>query len=94
MTPLAVKTNSINLGQGFPSWNPPDFYLKNFEEALKYSKNFIIKVHINMLVHMGLSITPKLSLNFINQTLDSLIMKTTFVWLMGVLKDFIVHLWD
>ena len=30
MTPLAVKTGSINLGQGFPSWNPPDFYLKNF----------------------------------------------------------------
>ena len=23
MTPLAIKTQSINLGQGFPSWQPP-----------------------------------------------------------------------
>jgi len=30
MTPLAVQTKSINLGQGFPSWSPPDFYKKFF----------------------------------------------------------------
>ena len=47
MTPLAVKTNSINLGQGFPSWNPPDFYLKNFEEAIRNSNFFFIKVLIS-----------------------------------------------
>jgi hypothetical protein len=23
MTPLAIKTQSVNLGQGFPSWQPP-----------------------------------------------------------------------
>ena len=23
MTPLAVKTQSVNLGQGFPGWQPP-----------------------------------------------------------------------
>ena len=49
MTPLAVKTNSINLGQGFPSWNPPDFYLKNFEEAIKTSYSFFMKVLISTL---------------------------------------------
>ena len=54
MTPLAVKTNSINLGQGFPSWNPPDFYLKNFEDALKYSKFFFTQVLINILGPMVL----------------------------------------
>ena len=47
MTPLAVKTNSINLGQGFPSWNPPDFYLKNFEEAIRSSNSLFIEVLIS-----------------------------------------------
>jgi len=28
MTPLAVKTQSVNLGQGFPSWQPAEFYRK------------------------------------------------------------------
>ena len=28
-SPLAKVTNSINLGQGFPDWSPPDFILEN-----------------------------------------------------------------
>jgi kynurenine--oxoglutarate transaminase/cysteine-S-conjugate beta-lyase/glutamine--phenylpyruvate transaminase len=31
MTPLAVQTKSVNLGQGFPSWNPPEFYQKHLQ---------------------------------------------------------------
>ena len=42
MTPLAVKTQSVNLGQGFPSWQPPDFHLKNLQESLKTSINLTI----------------------------------------------------
>lgn len=34
MTPLAVKTKSINLGQGFPSWSPPDFFQKFLKESV------------------------------------------------------------
>ena len=26
MTPLAIQTKSVNLGQGFPSWSPPAFF--------------------------------------------------------------------
>ena len=25
-TKLAIETKSVNLGQGFPSWDPPNFY--------------------------------------------------------------------
>jgi len=35
MTPLAVQTKSVNLGQGFPSWNPPLFYQNYLEESIK-----------------------------------------------------------
>lgn len=28
-TPLAVQTKSINLGQGFPNWQPPEFLLNS-----------------------------------------------------------------
>ncbi len=35
MTPLAVETKSINLGQGFPTWGPPDFYVENLTESTK-----------------------------------------------------------
>lgn len=38
MTPLAVQTKSINLGQGFPSWSPPDFYQKHLLEAINSCK--------------------------------------------------------
>jgi aspartate/methionine/tyrosine aminotransferase len=34
LTALSVKHNAINLGQGFPDWNPPDFVLAAAEEAL------------------------------------------------------------
>lgn len=32
-TPLANKFNSVNLGQGFPDWNTPDYV----KDALKVS---------------------------------------------------------
>jgi len=38
MTPLAVKTQSVNLGQGFPGWQPPEFYRKFLQEAVATSK--------------------------------------------------------
>jgi len=28
---LAIKTNSVNMGQGFPNWSPPEFFLKNLK---------------------------------------------------------------
>ena len=31
MTPLAVQTKSLNLGQGFPSWGPPEFFKKHLD---------------------------------------------------------------
>ena len=45
MTPLAIKTNSINLGQGFPSWGPPDFYKKYLEEAVKESNHQYVRAY-------------------------------------------------
>lgn len=48
MTPLAIKTQSVNLGQGFPSWQPPEFYLKHLQESLTYSIYEFIKAIINM----------------------------------------------
>lgn len=41
MTPLAVKTQSLNLGQGFPSWDPPQFFKDNLKHALENSMTFI-----------------------------------------------------
>lgn len=29
MSELAIKTNSLNLGQGFPSWDPPKEFLNS-----------------------------------------------------------------
>lgn len=37
MTPLAIKTQSLNLGQGFPSWGPAPFLKKYLSEALDNS---------------------------------------------------------
>ena len=34
MNPLAVKTQSVNLGQGFPSWQPAEFYRKFLAEGV------------------------------------------------------------
>lgn len=31
---LANQTNSINLGQGFPDWNSPDFYLESLKKYM------------------------------------------------------------
>lgn len=42
MTPLAIKTKSVNLGQGFPSWGPPEFYKKYLEESIKDSTSIPI----------------------------------------------------
>ena len=43
MTPLAVQTKSVNLGQGFPSWSPPDFYKQSLLESIN-SCNFIVNI--------------------------------------------------
>lgn len=43
MTPLAIKTQSVNLGQGFPSWQPPEFYLKHLQESLTYSNHQYVR---------------------------------------------------
>lgn len=48
MTPLAIKTNSVNLGQGFPAWEPPAFFTKHLQNALKTSKTSVIQAHISM----------------------------------------------
>ncbi|KAL4506698.1 hypothetical protein ABPG72_000269 [Tetrahymena utriculariae] len=34
-SPLSVEYKSVNLGQGFPNWNPPDFFM---DSLLKLSK--------------------------------------------------------
>lgn len=39
MTPLAIKTNSVNLGQGFPAWEPPAFFTKYLQESVGNSKS-------------------------------------------------------
>ncbi|EGR29652.1 kynurenine-oxoglutarate transaminase, putative [Ichthyophthirius multifiliis] len=31
-SPLSIEYKSINLGQGFPNWSPPDFFLKALEK--------------------------------------------------------------
>ena len=31
---LATKTGACNLGQGFPDWNPPQFMLESFQQAV------------------------------------------------------------
>jgi kynurenine--oxoglutarate transaminase/cysteine-S-conjugate beta-lyase/glutamine--phenylpyruvate transaminase len=31
---LAAKTGAVNLGQGFPDWNPPAFVLESFRDAI------------------------------------------------------------
>ncbi len=38
MTPLAVQTKSVNLGQGFPSWSPPEFYKQALLESINSCK--------------------------------------------------------
>eukprot|EP01112_Ceratiomyxa_fruticulosa_P021078 TRINITY_DN7335_c0_g1_i1.p1 TRINITY_DN7335_c0_g1~~TRINITY_DN7335_c0_g1_i1.p1 ORF type:complete len:485 (-),score=96.92 TRINITY_DN7335_c0_g1_i1:157-1449(-) len=38
-SPLAVKHNAINLGQGFPDWDGPDFVLKAAHEAVDSNLN-------------------------------------------------------
>ena len=43
MTPLAIKTQSVNLGQGFPSWQPPEFYRKYLNEALTTSNHQYVR---------------------------------------------------
>jgi kynurenine--oxoglutarate transaminase/cysteine-S-conjugate beta-lyase/glutamine--phenylpyruvate transaminase len=34
---LAMTTGSVNLGQGFPDWGPPEFFLQNLEKNIKNS---------------------------------------------------------
>ena len=44
MTPLANKTKSVNLGQGFPSWGPPQFFRDNLKKACDIGKTSAMKV--------------------------------------------------
>eukprot|EP00957_Ditylum_brightwellii_P204940 15341473-Ditylum_brightwellii.AAC.2 len=37
-SPLAVKHQSINLGQGFPDWNPPQFAIDAMIDAVTPTK--------------------------------------------------------
>ena len=37
MSQLAIKTKSVNLGQGFPSWHPPQFYSDYLVKILQES---------------------------------------------------------
>lgn len=39
MTPLAIQTKSLNLGQGFPSFGPPEFFKRHLEDAVTKSIN-------------------------------------------------------
>jgi aspartate/methionine/tyrosine aminotransferase len=40
-SPLALEYNAMNLGQGFPDWNPPDFTIDAMQKATnpKYGRN-------------------------------------------------------
>eukprot|EP01080_Neovahlkampfia_damariscottae_P002842 gene2842-4248_t len=38
-TPLAMKTNSVNLGQGFPDWQPPEFMKKMGSYSINEESN-------------------------------------------------------
>jgi aspartate/methionine/tyrosine aminotransferase len=35
----AMKTNSVNLGQGFPDWNPPEFIKKVATHSINEESN-------------------------------------------------------
>ena len=38
-SPLAVQHDAINLGQGFPDWEPPEFCITAMEEAIRSGHN-------------------------------------------------------
>ena len=41
LTPLSIEHGSVNLGQGFPDWDPPEFCIEAMERATnpKYGRN-------------------------------------------------------
>ena len=90
MTPLAIKTKSVNLGQGFPSWGPPDFYKKYLEESIKESNPLLIQATISTSELMDPSLTQKQLLNSTSQLSDTSTMNIRFASSVEVSKDFSV----
>ena len=94
MTPLAVKTKSINLGQGFPSWSPPDFYLKHLREAMDYSKSFLTKAPISMAELSESCPLPRQLLSSTSLPLERSTMKTRSALLAEELRGSTAPSWE
>lgn len=88
MTPLAEQTKSINLGQGFPTWQPPAFFKKNYKKSIPDSTHSSIKAIISTAVRMDRCNTSRQQLNFINLLLDKSTQLMKFVLSMVGLRDY------
>jgi kynurenine--oxoglutarate transaminase/cysteine-S-conjugate beta-lyase/glutamine--phenylpyruvate transaminase len=54
-SPLAVEHNAVNLGQGFPDWNPPPFVIEAMERAVDPKYNRHANQYARSYAHMPLA---------------------------------------
>jgi aspartate/methionine/tyrosine aminotransferase len=48
-SPLATKFGAVNLGQGFPNWDPPEFIIKAAQSALaEQTTGFSLQKRMNI----------------------------------------------
>eukprot|EP01121_Diplochlamys_sp_Union-15-3_P022452 TRINITY_DN9568_c0_g1_i1.p1 TRINITY_DN9568_c0_g1~~TRINITY_DN9568_c0_g1_i1.p1 ORF type:complete len:469 (-),score=68.13 TRINITY_DN9568_c0_g1_i1:8-1327(-) len=53
-SPLAIKFGSVNLGQGFPNWKPPQFVLDNLKSTLSPTTDALVHQYARSAGHINL----------------------------------------
>ena len=90
MTPLANRTKSVNLGQGFPSWGPPQFFKDNLLHATQHGKDIRIQLLNNIAGLMELWTMLGLLLNGTDPTSENLTLRMNCALFKEVLKGYYV----